>query len=381
MLEKFREYDIVLQRGWDVVKILFLKLYFFLLYLCRKKGKRYIPEKTDRIVLIMCKWIGDTFWDMQGIPALQKKFPDAEIHVVIKPFSKFLFRGILPESQIHTGSCVISDCRRERFSYVQWKKELSQIRNLQADLLIDFTETPFSAVFSALSGAKYLIGYDHPGRFSQLYDQVVHVAYELHLSKRPLQLYFPLLNSELEFPQVVPRISEAVKPGFDVIIFPGAGWSAKEYPVEKFHIIARSLSDMGYSVCAAGSIKEKTLCEKIISGLNNAKIQIGSQEEMLRHLATAKVCLSGDTGPAHLAAANGIFTITLFCGTNPLYCGPIGKNVVCLSSSCPDVPKGKIQFCPADRRYSCSRSCFMDIEPEKITGLIDSYFSGKEFSE
>ena len=361
------------------MKIIAQKLMFFLLYLQQKKYKKTVPlpEQPQKILLVMCKWIGDTFWDLQGIPALQKKFPNAEIHVLIKPFSKFLFRGIVPEENIHLTSQVISDCRREPFSKAQWKQDLQAAVELKPDLLIDFTETPFSAVFSALTGAKHCIGYDHLGRFSQLYTYRCHAEYGLHLSRRPMQLYAPLVGGELSFPQVIPQVEEPEKTGVDVMIFPGVGWKAKEYSAEKYHKIAKSLSEKGYSVCAAGSPKEKTLCEQVVSGVKNAKIQVGSQEEMLRCLSSAKVCLSGDTGPAHLAAAMGIFTVALFCGTNPDFCGPIGKNVVILRSGCPESPCGKTQFCPADRRYCCERACFMDIEPEKIVEIIFCHIKKK----
>lgn len=322
----------------------------------------------------MCKWIGDTFWDMQVIPALRKRYPDAEIHAFVKPFSKFLFDGGSPGVQIHVSSQIISDCRREDFSLKQWKMELAEIRALQADLLFDFTETPFSAVFASLSRAKFTVGYDHLGRFSSLYMSRRHAEYGLHLSRRPMAL----IGEELEFPQVVPEVSNPATTECDVMIFPGTGWKTKEYPAEKYHIITKTLTEKGYSICVAGSPKEKELCEKVGYGLSNVKIQIGSPEEMLRYLASAKVCLSGDTGPAHLAAAMGIFTITLFCGTNPLFCGPLGRFVKTLSSSCPESPRQKIQFCSADRRYSCTNSCFMDIEPEKIIGMILSHLSRKE---
>ena len=94
---------------------------------------------------------------------------------------------------------------------------------------------------------------------------------------------------------------------------------------------------------------------------------------MLRHLASAKICLSGDTGPAHIAASMGKYTIALFCGTNPKFCGPLGENIAILQSTCPDIPAGETQFCPADRRFPCRRTCFMNIEPEEIVSLIGKH--------
>ncbi|MBE6406602.1 MAG: glycosyltransferase family 9 protein [Lentisphaerae bacterium] len=360
------------------MKIAAQKLMFFLLYLQQKKYKTDIlpPEQPRKILLVMCKWIGDTFWDLQGIPALQKKFPNAEIHVLTKPFSKFLFQGILPEENIHLTSHVISDCRRESFDKSQWKKDLQKMKQLEPELLIDFTETPFSAVFSALTGAKHRIGYDHLGRFSQLYTYRCHAEYGIHLSRRPMQLYTPLINKELPFPQIVPQVFNPVSTGIDVMIFPGVGWKAKEYPAEKYRRIAEALSEKGYSICVSGSPKELALCETIANGVKNATVLTGSQEEMLRHLRSAKVCLSGDTGPAHLAAAMGVATVAIFCGTNPEFCGPLGQNVVILRSGCPECPRGKTQFCSVDRTAACQKNCFMDVPEEKVLKVLVEALNG-----
>lgn len=314
----------------------------------------------------MCKWIGDTFGDMQVIPVLKKRYPQAEIHVVAKPFSRFLFRGVLPETHIHISDQVISDCNRENFSFRQWKRDLKHVQNLAADILYDFTETPFSAVFSALSGAKFTVGYDHLGRFSALYNRRCHAEYGLHLMHRP----FRLIDAEGCSPRLIPQIPEPVTPGFDLIIFPGAGWKTKEYPAEKYHKIAKLLSEKGFFICVAGSQKEKDLCELIVFGIERAKLQIGSLEDMLNHLASSRICLSGDTGPAHISAAMGIQTITLFCGTNPDFCGPLGEKTMILRSVCPMMPKDGVQFCPVNRQCSCSHPCFMAIEPEMIVEQI-----------
>lgn len=350
------------------MKLAIVKLFFFLQYLRSKKypQEKRLPDAPEKILLIMCKWIGDTFWDLQVIPELKKQFPDAEIHVLVKPFSKFLFRGILPKQQIHVSSQVLSDCRREPFSFRQWKQDLNKIRSIKPELVFDFTETPFSAVFASMTGTEHIIGYDHLGRFSNLYTSRKHAEYGLHLSRRPMAL----IGKEVPFPQVIPQVPDPVIPGVDVMIFPSAGWKIKEYPPEKYHLITESLTEKGLSVCICGSPKEKELCERIGKGLKNVRILTDSMEDMLRTLASAKICLSGDTGPAHIAAAMGKYTIALFCGTNPEFCGPLGENITILQSTCPDIPEGKTQFCPADRRFPCRRTCFMNIEPEKIVSLI-----------
>ena len=42
-------------------------------------SRKPLPDSPKRILLLMCHWIGDTFWAMQIIPALRKRYPDAEI--------------------------------------------------------------------------------------------------------------------------------------------------------------------------------------------------------------------------------------------------------------------------------------------------------------
>lgn len=75
-----------------------------------------MPENPQKILLIMCNWLGDTFLAMQTLPMLQKHYPNATFFVGVKPFSRVLFRGILPEDHILELKGVISDRNREAFS-------------------------------------------------------------------------------------------------------------------------------------------------------------------------------------------------------------------------------------------------------------------------
>ena len=92
--------------------------------------------KKQKILLLMCNWIGDTFWGVQVIPAMKAQYPNAEIWTGIKPYSKDLLCGLIDEDKTIVLKSVISDRRRERFSLMQYLSEIKRAKKEKFDLAI-----------------------------------------------------------------------------------------------------------------------------------------------------------------------------------------------------------------------------------------------------
>ena len=114
------------------IKKLILKILIFFLkiadvFLPRQKK---LPESPQTILLVMCHWLGDTFWAMQCIPALQKKYPNARIYAAVKPFSVSLFHGLLPPENVLIFKGIVSDRTREKFCMTTFRQNLKTARSL-----------------------------------------------------------------------------------------------------------------------------------------------------------------------------------------------------------------------------------------------------------
>jgi heptosyltransferase-1 len=108
-----------------------------------------------------------------------------------------------------------------------------------------------------------------------------------------------------------------------VILNPGAGWGAKQWPAERYGGIAKALANRGVSSIinfGPGEDEFARLAEKTSGGAACAlSFSVG---ELIALTRRARLFIGGDTGPMHLAAALHIPVVALFGPTDPARNGP-----------------------------------------------------------
>ncbi|MBI3355169.1 MAG: glycosyltransferase family 9 protein [Nitrospirae bacterium] len=127
-----------------------------------------------------------------------------------------------------------------------------------------------------------------------------------------------------------------------VVIHPG-GFSARRWRLERYLDLTIELAREGYGVALTGSDEERVEFERemlsdatLPPGISNLMGRL-SVRELMAVIANAHVVVSGATGPAHLAAALGIATVSLFDPRRnnlPVRWKPLGVGVLLR----PDVP-------------------------------------------
>lgn len=351
------------------------------------KPKRKAPEKPKRILVLMCNYIGDTFWAMQAIPLLRRKWPAAETEIWagVKPQSAALLNALVPNEHVIPLKYVLSDRKREPFSWRGFARELAEVRDKRFDIVLDLTFNRFSAIFSWLSAAKFTAGCDTADEFSALYDlQTSHLAYEgKHLALRPLAVTaaFAGLETPEETPvpkPPIPRIQPAELrrklciPELAKVaaLFPGAGWESKRWTVEKFHEVAGLLKEKGFVVVAAGAPSEKELCEKTVAGIEGGVALNGTLDESITLITTSSAVVANDSLPAHLAAAFGVETAIVFCSSNPEMAA-IGPAVRVLRCPCEFSAKPSKQHCAIFPATSCAKPQWMAIDAKTVVAALE----------
>jgi heptosyltransferase-2 len=109
------------------------------------------------------------------------------------------------------------------------------------------------------------------------------------------------------------------------VLNPGANDQAKRWPAERFAAVADHLArSHGMKVLVNGSPGEAALVDEVVAGatapgwaarsLPALGVTIGSLKAVVRR---ARVMVTNDTGPRHIAAAFGVPTVTLHGPTDP----------------------------------------------------------------
>ena len=126
-----------------------------------------------------------------------------------------------------------------------------------------------------------------------------------------------------------------------VAINPGANWPSKRWMPERYAIVADELiKKYGIRVLILWGPGERDLAEDMLHRMSE-KALIAPQTTLKQLTALIQQCrllIGGDTGPAHLAAALRIPTVTLFGPSNPRRNGPYGEQHRMIAS--PIAPAG-----------------------------------------
>jgi heptosyltransferase-1 len=118
-----------------------------------------------------------------------------------------------------------------------------------------------------------------------------------------------------------------------VLINPGAGWGAKQWPPERYGRVAKELALEGFLSFINFSPGEEQLA-KIVETVSEgtARLFLGSLTQLIALTRRARLFIGGDTGPMHLAAALRIPVVGIFGPTDPARNGPFGTRSIDLRS-------------------------------------------------
>ncbi len=122
--------------------------------------------------------------------------------------------------------------------------------------------------------------------------------------------------------------------GSFVLLHPGAGWGAKQWPAELYGEVAAELAEQHITPLVPHGVTERALAHEVarLSDHDATPVEC-SISELIALTRRAKLVIGGDTGPLHLAAALEIPVIALFRPTDPRRTGPFGTREEVLRSA------------------------------------------------
>jgi lipopolysaccharide heptosyltransferase I len=330
-------------------------------------------ERPSRILLVRLGALGDIVHGLPVAAALRQRYPDAQIdwlvdsrHTAILDLVPVISRRIAVENgDIADALRTIGMLRRERY-----------------DAAIDLQGLVKSAAFARFSGARRVIGFDRPHLREKLaslfYSERSHPGDAAHIVDKNLSVLalFGIDERLRRFPIAVPespavapvagRVARERRRGF-ALVNPGAGWPNKRWPTGRFgEVVSWMAEARGLLPVVLWGPEEQDVAGRIVDSSNGAamlapKTRIG---DLLALSREARLMLSGDTGPLHLAAAVGTPIVALFGPTEPARNGPWDEADISLSryGDC---------VCHYQRRCRRGRACIEDISVEDVRGAID----------
>ena len=300
-----------------------------------------MPTAYENILLIKPSSLGDIVMALPALSSLRRNYPKARITWLVRPEFAPLIEGhphldaIIPFNRkslgrawhspkaFHELTSLIGDLRRRRF-----------------DAVLDLQGLFRSASLAWLSGCKQ--------RFGPIWrKELAHYFYTTAIPPRlewvhVIDYYLKLIEAmgaiDLRVEFVLPEKPTAVTAARDLllrhgvdpsryaVIIPGSAQVSKCWPAERFATLADKLtSDHGLAVVATGSRGESPMIEQIRTLAKYPVANLAgctSLPELVEVLRMARLVVSNDTGPGHIAAALARPLVMMFSWSNPLRVGP-----------------------------------------------------------
>ena len=293
---------------------------------------------THRFLIVRLGSLGDVIHGMPVAAALRERYPEARIDWMVDP------RYVEPLGLL-TGLDAAIPVNPRRSPRVLMAT-LRGLRSVRYTAAIDLQGLIKSAVLARLAGAWQTIGLTSAHLREPLarrfYTDVVDPGPRVHVIEKGLALLeplgvrtprivFPLVSTNGEVQQEARRLAGG--DGY-VLLNPGAAWPNKRWPAERFGALAVRLREVTglRSLVLWGPGEEADAAAVVATASGAASLAPRTRIVDLFTLARgARLVVSGDTGPLHVAAAVSAPVVALFGPTIAERNGPWSADDVVVS--------------------------------------------------
>jgi heptosyltransferase-1 len=289
-----------------------------------------------RVLVVRVGALGDVLHALPAAAALRGAHPDWRIDWVVDERWRPLLVGEGDAPVVDAAFDVpITAWKASPFSF-QTVRSFLRFRKLHGryDVVVDMQGTMRSTVIGRLAGGGKLAGYADPRESfaARLYArkltrQGVHVV-DQGAALLGAACGLPLTPVAPELPHTQwadDWAAELIGDRKVCVLAPRAGWRAKQWPIERFGLLAREMKARGYVCLVNAPRKDDSLAAEVVAhSKGTAEVVVCNVTGLIALIRKASLLVGGDSGPTHLAAALGVPLVALFGPTDPARNGPWG---------------------------------------------------------
>jgi ADP-heptose:LPS heptosyltransferase len=356
-----------------------------------------VNDHAARFLIVRLGSLGDVVHAIPAVAALKRRHPASVIDWVVDPRYVDLVRLVTPVSSVFPF-----DPRRSWSAFTVWRRIRSERpvspafatatadqgssksggwpdRPSPYDAAIDLQGLVKSAVLARSVGARRTIGLSREHLREPLarvfYTETVDPGEAPHVIHKGINVMRAagVDDPTIAFPITVPssRAADAVaaragSSGY-TLINPGAAWPNKRWPPERFGAVAAAIREHHglRSVVLWGPGEEGAAAAVVAASRGAAEPAPPTTiTDIVAVAKGARLMVSGDTGPLHIAAAVGTPTVALFGPTRAERNGPWSPSDISISrfDQC---------ICHYQRRCRRGRPCIDDISIDAVVAAIE----------
>jgi heptosyltransferase II len=343
-----------------------------------------------KILIRATNWVGDAILALPALRAVRRKFPDAHIAIVARPYVADLYRG-----QQVCDQLISYDPQGAAKGFSGRERLASELRAQSFDVAL-LLQNAFDAAWLAWrAGIPQRVGYARDAR-SLFLTKAINVPKPGEIPPHEQFYYLELLRRAGWLERAADETCIALKVDQDakaaadkrllaagvrsgvlrVAIGAGASYgSAKCWLPERFAEVAnRLMTESNAEIVLFGTAAESAVSAAIVSGMRRAPVDLTGKTEIADLPALLSQChlfIGNDSGAMHVAASVGLPVVAIFGPTDPLGTAPVTP-LRALVQEKPYCSPCFLRRCPTDHR------CMTQISAATVVAAAQLLLSSAE---
>lgn len=280
--------------------------------------------KDLNILVRLPNWLGDVVMAAPFLHALHTAYPAAQVSVVVK-------KGLDPLLSLFPPRAhqFVFDKTAYKGAAGAWRFGREIKKTVSFDLFFCLPDSFSSALMGRAGGAKKRIGYKGEGR-SILFTHSFPKPQGLHRADAYLHLLQTFSNTHIPAPVLQLRHAQS-KQDYLVVNINSEASSRRLTEAKAVELLTMLEKKVSQKIVLIGAPKEMPFVHGVLKKLppNRFENQCGKTTlpQLVELLAAARLLLTTDSGPAHLANALGTHTIVLFGAGNEKETAPYNASL------------------------------------------------------
>jgi lipopolysaccharide heptosyltransferase I len=326
-------------------------------------------QGSGPILIVRLGALGDVVHTIPAVAAIRTAFPQSRIDWLVDRKHRDIVDLVTVVDRV-----IAIDSN----SLAGWSEAVRLLRQTKYATAIDLQGLLKSAMLARSVHGRRTIGFP----MKHLREKAARLFYTAapdpgdatHVIYKNLALLTPLavIDRRLRFPLEIPHTPTVVQvvtrfePNGYVLINPGAAWPNKQWPPERFGEVAAAMArDFGWRSLVLWGPGEQEIAHAVVAASAGAAessppTTIPDLVGIARH---ARMMISGDTGPLHIAGAVNTPIVALYGPTQPERNGPWGLHDVAIS---------RVQQCSCLYERKCRKTerCIDDISVAEVMSAV-----------
>ncbi|MFH0738530.1 MAG: lipopolysaccharide heptosyltransferase II [Candidatus Omnitrophota bacterium] len=294
-----------------------------------------------RILIVRTDRIGDVLLSTPAIKALRQNYPDAYIAMMVSPYTKEIV-----EENPYLDEVIEYDKDGKHRGWLETLGFALNLKKKRFDLVLILHPTNRAHLVAFLAGIPRRVGYNRKLGFL-LTDRIKHTKqlgekHELeynhdllkHLGIQPQDrsLFMPISQESGFWLEELLERQGIKKEDELLVIHSAASCPSKIWPAERFAEAADKLSEKyGFKIILVAGQKDIQKVKQVFLGIKHPVLDLSGKtsiSQLASLLKRARLFISNDSGPVHIASAVGTPVISIFGrnqkGLSPKRWGPLG---------------------------------------------------------